>query len=46
VVLRLLEDGNESADVYLAFEGYSEESKGMKVPEYKAMVIEYARKKK
>ena len=45
VVHRLLDDGKESADVYLGFEGFSEEFKGMTVPEYKAMVVEYARKR-
>ncbi len=42
---RLLEDGGEWADVYLAFEGYSERFEGVSAPEYKAMTLEYSRKR-
>lgn len=44
VVHTLLDGGKEKAEVYLAMEGYADAYKGMKIPEYKAMVLEFTKR--
>ncbi len=37
-------DGTERGEIYLSFEGYSDQFKGVNVPEYHAMTMEYTRR--
>lgn len=44
VVHTIVDADHEKVDVYLSMEGYAEPYKGMKIPEYKAMTLEYTRR--
>lgn len=45
VVHRFENDDRGVAEIYFSMEGYSEKTKGVKVPEYKGLVMEYERVK-
>jgi hypothetical protein len=45
VVIDMADPAHERAEVHLAMEGYSDQFRGVKIPEYQAMTMEYTRRK-